>query len=72
MLALTMTPGKEIYIDGGRIRIKLIRVQGTKVSLGFDAEAEIVIDRKEIHERRHGVSQEPPVLKIPGGRHGAK
>jgi sRNA-binding carbon storage regulator CsrA len=36
-------------IDKGRILVKVLRVFGEKVTLGFFADKEIIIDREELH-----------------------
>lgn len=53
MLCLNRLEGQEIYIDGGRIRIKVLGVSRTgQVRLGVDAGRDVRVDRKEIHWRR--------------------
>ena len=45
MLVLKMLLGQKIYIDGGRIEVQLVGVQGNSAKLGFTAPAEVRIHR---------------------------
>jgi sRNA-binding carbon storage regulator CsrA len=46
----------------------VIRVQGDKVRLGFEAPREVVIHRQEIYERiRQALAENPPVNPDPPG-----
>ncbi len=59
MLCLTRSPGEEIWIDGGRIRITITRIHGQMAVVGVDAPG-MVIDRKEVHERRIANKERKP------------
>ena len=54
MLALTRWIDEEVWIDvppcedARRIVVKVIRVDGGKVRLGFDADPSVIIDRSEV------------------------
>lgn len=50
MLVLTRRPGQTLVIDGGRIVIKLIRVQGNCVRLGIAADRDLAVVRGELLE----------------------
>jgi len=51
-LVLTRNVGKSIFIDGGKIKITVIRVRGMHVSLDIVAPKEMTVDREEIYERK--------------------
>ena len=51
MLVLSRRLGEEIVIDRN-IHVTVIAVNGDRVRLGVDAPPSIVVDRKEIHDRR--------------------
>lgn len=48
MLVLTRFTDEEIWIDLGRIKIKVIEARSGKVRLGFEADDDVAVDRKEI------------------------
>lgn len=48
MLSLSRKTGEEIWIDGGRIKVQVSRVEGSRVVLSFTAEPGTVILRKEL------------------------
>ena len=52
MLVLTRRVGESIVIDD-HITVQVISVKGDKIRLGIAAPPEVVIDRQEIHDRRH-------------------
>jgi carbon storage regulator len=55
MLVLTRGIGGEIIIttaDGQEITVAVLGVRGNQVRLGVNAPHDVVIDRKEIHERK--------------------
>lgn len=52
MLVLSRKRDEDLVLDGGRIIIKVIEIRGDKVRLGVEAPREIVVDRREIHERK--------------------
>ena len=49
MLILSRKPGETVVIDG-RIRVKVIRVEGDVVKIGIDAPAEVSIHRQEVYD----------------------
>jgi carbon storage regulator len=49
MLILSRKPGETVVIDG-RIRLKVIRVEGDVVKIGIDAPAEVSIHRQEVYD----------------------
>ena len=70
MLILSRKPGETVVIDG-RIRVKVIRVEGDVVKIGIDAPADISIHRQEIYDEIQRSNQEaatpdqPVVPKLP-------
>ena len=76
MLILSRKPGETVVIDG-RIRVKVIRVEGDVVKIGIEAPADISIHRQEIYDEIQRSNQEaatpdaPVVPKLPG-RHQRK
>jgi len=51
MLVLARQTDERIFIDGGRIVITVVRIEGDKVKLGIEANG-IRIDREEVHLAR--------------------
>jgi carbon storage regulator len=51
MLVLTRRIGEEIVIDGD-IRVVVLSMAGDKIRLGVIAPSSVVVDRKEVHDRR--------------------
>jgi carbon storage regulator len=49
MLILSRKPGESIVIDG-RIRVKIVRVEGEVVKVGIDAPADVPAHRQEVYE----------------------
>jgi carbon storage regulator len=49
MLILSRKPGETVVIDG-RIRVKVIRVEGDVVKIGIDAPSEVSIHRQEVYD----------------------
>ena len=49
MLILSRKSGESIVIDG-RIRIKIVRVEGEVIKVGIEAPAEIPVHRQEVYE----------------------
>jgi carbon storage regulator len=70
MLILSRKPGETVVIDG-RIRVKVIRVEGDVVKIGIDAPADISIHRQEIYDEIQRSNQEaatpdqPVVPRLP-------
>ena len=49
MLILSRKPGETIVIDG-RIRVKVIRVEGDVVKIGIEAPADVSLHRQEVYD----------------------
>ncbi len=49
MLILSRKPGESIVIDG-RIRVKVIRMDGEAIKIGIEAPADVPVHRHEIYE----------------------
>jgi len=58
MLVLTRQTKEEIEITigGQTVRLKVVSIDRDKVRLGFDASKEVVVDRKEIADRKRGAA----------------
>lgn len=58
MLVLTRQTKEEIEITigGQTVRLKVVSIDHDKVRLGFDASKEVVVDRKEIADRKRGAA----------------
>lgn len=50
MLVLSRKPGDEVII-GGEIAVKVLRVEGGRVVLGFDAPRDVTVRRAELPNR---------------------
>jgi carbon storage regulator len=61
MLVLTRKAGEEIVI-GENIHLTVVSIQGDKVRIGVAAPKEVVVDRREVHDRRKHLSGEAPAL----------
>ena len=48
MLVLTRKPGQQIFMDKGRIQMKVIKVEDDVISIGIDAPLHIDIAREEV------------------------
>jgi carbon storage regulator len=49
MLILSRKPGESVVIDG-RIRLKIVRVDGEVVKVGIEAPADLPVHRQEVYE----------------------
>ena len=49
MLILSRKLGESLVIDG-RIRVKIVRVEGDVIKLGIEAPADIPVHRQEVYE----------------------
>jgi carbon storage regulator len=70
MLVLTRRVGEEIVINGN-IRVTVVAVQGNRIRLGITAPESVVIERKELHDRRmefHTVESSEPRAEVVGAR----
>lgn len=47
--------GDEVFIDGGRVVLRIVEVRRNRISLGFQADPSIRIDRKKLHSQRETV-----------------
>jgi carbon storage regulator len=61
MLVLTRKVGEEIVI-GDNIRLRIIKVDGNKASIGISAPDDISVDRKEIHDKKKECALTPVVI----------
>ena len=53
--------GEEIVI-GSNINIKVTAILGVKVRIAISAPKEVVVDRKEVHQKRKNLISDKPVL----------
>jgi carbon storage regulator len=58
MLVLSRKHGESVIIGGG-ITVKVLKVKGNLVQLGFDAPKEVPIHRGELYERIRGLEPFP-------------
>jgi carbon storage regulator len=66
MLILSRKPGETVVIDG-RIRVKIMRVEGDVVKIGIEAPSEVSIHRQEIYDEiqrsnKEAAAPEQPVV----------
>jgi carbon storage regulator len=66
MLILSRKMGETVVIDG-RIRVKVVRMEGDVVKIGIDAPSSVSIHRQEIydeiqHNNKQAVTEVRPVL----------
>lgn len=67
MLVLSRKLGESIVIDG-RIRVKIVRLEGDIVKLGIEAPSEVPVHRQEIYEEIQKSNQEAAAdqsVKVP-------
>lgn len=57
MLILSRKLGESVVIDG-RIRVKIVRVDGEVVKVGIEAPSEIPVHRLEVYEEIQGNNRE--------------
>jgi len=72
MLILSRKPGETLVIDG-RIRVKVIRVEGDVIKIGIEAPAEISVHRQEIYDEiqrsnKEAMTSPRPALPKLGGK----
>jgi carbon storage regulator len=70
MLVLTRRVGEEIIINNN-IRVTVVAVQGNRIRLGITAPNSVVVERKELHDRRmefHAVEADECVEQPVGAR----
>ena len=65
MLILSRKTGETVVIDG-RIRVKVIRVEGDVVKIGIEAPAEVSIHRQEVYDEIQRSNQEAATSDQPG------
>lgn len=69
VLILTRRVGEEIYIDRGRLKIKVLSERGGIIRLGVQAPPDIEVDRKEIFIRkwieRQGIKKQTKKAPLP-------
>jgi carbon storage regulator len=58
-LVVTRKPGERIMIDGGRIVVAVVQVDGGRVRVGIEAPVDVVIDREELHEAKKAGAKKP-------------
>jgi len=58
-LVVTRKPGERIMIDGGRIVVTVVQVDGGRVRVGIEAPVDVVIDREELHEAKKAGAKKP-------------
>ena len=58
MLVLTRRLGERIFIDGGRVVVKVLGFHGKSVRLGLDADSDTRILRAELHENMLAEAEE--------------
>ena len=69
MLILSRKPSETVVIDG-RIRVKIIRVEGDVVKIGIEAPVDVSIHRQEVYDeiqrsnKEAAAPDEPVVPKI--------
>ena len=70
MLILSRKPGESIVIDG-RIRVRIIRMEGEAVKVGIEAPADVPVHRQEVYEEIQRSNQQAltrqdvPLPKLP-------
>jgi carbon storage regulator len=62
MLVLSRKPGEAIHIGDGVI-VRVVKVQGSRVWIGIEADPEIQILRGELHEVRELIRAEENAVK---------
>lgn len=75
MLILSRKLNESVVIDG-RIRVKIVRVDGEVVKVGIEAPADVPVHRQEVYDEIQRNNREAlttgrpavPRLPIPGGR----
>jgi len=76
MLILSRKTGETVVIDG-RIRVKVIRVEGDVVKIGIEAPSEVSVHRQEVYDeiqknnREAATQGHPEVPRLPK-KHGQK
>jgi len=52
MLVLSRRPGEVLRI-GDDVKITVLAIRGYQISFGIAAPREVIVDRKEIYDRKH-------------------
>ena len=60
MLILSRKVGETVVIDG-RIRVKVIRMEGDVVKIGIEAPSDVSIHRQELYDEIHSNNKEAVV-----------
>lgn len=63
MLVLCRKVGDTVVLDGGRITVKVVELQGNRIKLGFDAPDDVEIHRGEVSARIKGEELPPANVK---------
>jgi carbon storage regulator len=50
MMILTRREGEEIWLDGGKIRVTMLRGRDGKTKIGIDAPRNMTVHRREVAE----------------------
>lgn len=60
MLVLTRKVGEtvDIFVDGRTIEVTISHVKGNQVGLSFEADRDIIIDRREISDKKRAEKAE--------------
>jgi carbon storage regulator len=64
MLVLSRKLDESIVIDG-RIRVKIIRIEGESVKLGIEAPLDVPVHRKEIYDEIENNNREAATRRAP-------
>jgi carbon storage regulator len=66
MLVLTRRIGEEIFIQRGKIKIKVLYIRRGQVAIGIRAPSEVEIDREEIFHKKQAdaLAETSPVNAI--------
>lgn len=52
MLILSRKEGEQVFINNGSIQVKILRVDGNNINIGFIAPADVDIDREEVFQQK--------------------
>lgn len=57
MLVLRRKPEEQIVIDHGKVKIIVLSIEGNQVTLGFEADESITINRLEVEENKEKINR---------------